>query len=138
MKENLPREDNKIDNYEISINYVSMRIQWNRKDVIIDEIFAYSVAAEIVVEDDDFEPKTVEECLCRKDWPKWREAIQTKLKSLKKQKVFSPVTQTPKGVRPVGCKLVFVRKRNEKNEVVRYKARLVEQGFSQMSGIDYE
>ena len=31
-----------------------------------------------------------------------------------------------------------MRKRNEKNEVVRYKARLVAQDFSQRPGIDYE
>ena len=33
---------------------------------------------------------------------------------------------------------MFVRKRNEKNEVLRYKARLVAQCFSQRLGIDYE
>jgi len=37
----------------------------------------------------------------------------------------------------VGFKWVFVRKRNENNEVVRYKARLVAQGFTQRPGIDY-
>ena len=31
-----------------------------------------------------------------------------------------------------------MRKRNEKNEIQRYKARLVAQGFSQRSGVDYE
>ena len=31
----------------------------------------------------------------------------------------------PEGVKPVGYKWVFVRKRNEKTEIVRYKARLV-------------
>ena len=38
----------------------------------------------------------------------------------------------------VGYKWVFVHKRNEKNEIIRYKARLVAQGFSQILGIDYE
>ena len=45
--------------------------------------------------------------------------------------------RTPEDVQPVGYKWVFVRKRNEKNEIVRYKARLVAQGFSQRPGFDY-
>ena len=44
----------------------------------------------------------------------------------------------PEAVRPVGYKWVFVWKRNEKNEIVRYKARLVAQDFSQRPGINYE
>jgi Reverse transcriptase (RNA-dependent DNA polymerase) len=32
----------------------------------------------------------------------------------------------------------FCNKKNEKNEIVRYKARLVAQGFTQISGVDYE
>jgi hypothetical protein len=39
---------------------------------------------------------------------------------------------------PVGYKWIFIRKRNEKNKIVRYKARLVAQGFLQKLGIDYE
>ena len=39
---------------------------------------------------------------------------------------------------PVGYKWVFVHKRNEKNEIIRYKARLVAQGFSKRCSIDYE
>ena len=38
----------------------------------------------------------------------------------------------------VEYKWVFVRKRNEKNEIMRYKARLVAQVFSQRPGVDYE
>jgi hypothetical protein len=38
----------------------------------------------------------------------------------------------------VGYKWVFVRKRNEKNEIMKYKTRLMAQGFSQKPDIDYE
>jgi hypothetical protein len=58
--------------------------------------------------------------------------------SLAKCEVSGLVVQTPEGVSPIGYKWVFVRKRNEKNEIVRYKTRLVTQGFLQKPGIDYE
>ena len=80
----------------------------------------------------------MDECQCRNDWPMWKEAIQAELNSLSKREVFGPVVQTSKGVMPVGYKWVFVCKRNEKNEIIRYKARLVAQGFSQRPSIDYE
>ena len=38
---------------------------------------------------------------------------------------------------PVGYKWAFVRKRNKKNEIIRYKVRHVAQCFSQRPGIDY-
>ena len=97
---------------------------------MIDDIFAFSIASDItLIPDTDPEPQNVKECRKRKDWPKWKDAIQTELLSLLKREVFGPVVQTPLGVIPVGNKWVFVRKRNEKNEIVRYKARLVAQGF---------
>ena len=64
--------------------------------------------------------------------------MQAELNSLMKREVFVPVVQTPKGIKLVGYKWVFVRKRNENNEIMRYKARLVAQGFLQRLGIDYE
>ena len=56
--------------------------------------------------------------------------MQAELNSLRKREVFGPVVQTPEGIKPAGCKWVFIRKRNENNEITRYKARLVAQGFS--------
>ena len=58
--------------------------------------------------------------------------------SLEKRKVFGPIFPTPNDVKLVGYKWVFVKKRNDKNEISRYKARLVAQGFSQRPGIDYD
>ncbi|BBG93440.1 transposable element gene [Prunus dulcis] len=104
--------------------------------MIIDDIFAFSVAAEII-KDDDIEPCSINECTQRQDWPKWKDAIQAELNSLEKRSVFGHIVPTPPNVNPVGYKWVFTRKRNEKNEISRYKARLVAQGFSQRPGIDY-
>ncbi|WCJ38518.1 Retrovirus-related Pol polyprotein from transposon RE1 [Euphorbia peplus] len=112
--------------------------RWNRKNIVVDNVFAYNIAIDILNENEDLEPTSVEECRNRDDWPKWKNAIQAELDSLSKREVFGPIVRTPKGVMPVGYKWVFVRKRNEKNEIVRYKARLVAQDFSQTPGIDYE
>jgi hypothetical protein len=111
----------------------------DRNKIVVDNIFSFKVAFDITRSNDDIEPQTVEECRRRNDWPMWKEAIQAELNSLAKREVFGPVVQTPEGVSPVGYKWVFVRKRNEKkNEIVRYKARLVAQDFLQKTGIDYE
>ncbi|GKC03999.1 copia protein [Tanacetum coccineum] len=45
---------------------------------------------------------------------------------------------TPNKVKSIGYKWVFAIKRNKKNEIVRYKAKLVAQAFSQIPGVNYE
>nr|AEL30347.1 copia-like polyprotein [Arachis hypogaea] len=112
--------------------------KWDRNKTIVNEIFAYNVALNIMQENKDLEPRLVEECRQKNDWPKWKEVMKAELDSLAKREVFGPVVRTPEDVKPVGYQWVFVRKRNKKNEVVRYKARLMAQGFSQRPGIDYE
>ncbi|KAK4406482.1 Copia protein [Sesamum angolense] len=89
------------------------------------------------MDEDDNDPQTMEECRHQNDLKNWKKTIQEELDSLNKREVFGPITPTPEGVKLVGYKWVFVRKRNEQNEVVRYKARLVAQGFTQKPGIDY-
>ncbi|GJS56941.1 copia protein [Tanacetum coccineum] len=134
-----PEEEMNDMNKEMSINYSQTNILWDRNEIgDIDEIFSYSVASDIMGGDDDPEPKSVIDCQNRPDWDKWKDAMQAELNSLNKRKVFGPIVTTPRDVKPVGCRWIFVQKRNEKNEVTRYKARLVAQGFSQRPGIDYE
>jgi hypothetical protein len=56
---------------------------------------------------------------------------------LNKRKMFIDVIPTRRRIFPVGFKWVFIQKRNENNEVVRYKARLVAHRFTQRSDIDF-
>ena len=62
--------------------------------------------------------------------------MQAELDSLNKRNIFGPIIPIPKTVKPIGYKWVFVRKRNEKNEIIRYKARLIAQGFSHSPNMD--
>ena len=57
---------------------------------------------DIISNDEDHEPENMNECRRRNDWIKWKEAIQTELKSLTKREVFGLVVQKPKDIKPVG------------------------------------
>ena len=83
------------------------------------------MAFDIIRNDEDPKPRNVEECQQRNDWPKWKEAMQEELNSLIKQEVFGPIVQTPKDVKLVWYKLVFIRKCNKNNDIIRYKAQLI-------------
>ncbi|GJU80936.1 putative ribonuclease H-like domain-containing protein [Tanacetum coccineum] len=80
------------------------------------------------------EPKKIFDAL--KD-PSWVEAMQEDLLQFKIQNVWVLV-DCHKGVRPIGTKWVLKNKRDEKGIVIRNKARLVAQGYTQEEGIDYE
>ena len=102
----------------------------NCSDIIIDNIFAFQAAMDIIRNDEDQEPQIVNECRKMNDWQKWKETIQTKLNSLAKREAFGLVVQTLGNIKSIGYKWVFVKKRNENDEIISYKARLVAQGFS--------
>jgi hypothetical protein len=117
---------------EIFINYTSSRELLDHITMVVNSCFSTMIADLL----NDPDPKTMAECKQRSDWIKWKEAIETELDSLRKREVFSNVVPTPPRTYPVRFKWVFIRKQNENNEVVRYMARLVAQGFTQRPGID--
>jgi hypothetical protein len=119
---------------EISTNYVDSGETYDRKTTIVDVYFATSIADNLQKDPD---PNSMAECKNRSDWNKWKEASEAELASLTKREVFLSIIPTPLKTFRVGFKWVFVRKKNENNEVVRYKARLVAQGFTQRPNIDF-
>jgi hypothetical protein len=119
---------------EISINYTSFREVYERSTRIVNPCFSTIIAENFLADPD---PKTMAECNGRLDWNKWKEAIEDELNSLNRRKVFTDVIPTPPRIFPVGFKWAFIQKRNENNRVVRYKVRLVAQGFTQRLGIDF-
>nr|GFB26073.1 putative ribonuclease H-like domain-containing protein [Tanacetum cinerariifolium] len=83
---------------------------------------------------DQEEPKRVHQAL--KD-PSWIEAMQEERLQFKMQKVWILV-DLPYGKRAIGTKWVYRNKKDERGIVIRNKARLVAQGYTQEEGIDYE
>ena len=44
----------------------------------------------------------------------------------------------PDGVKPIGCKWIYKRKRGVDGKVQTFKARLVAKGYTQVEGVDFE
>ncbi|GJW10912.1 putative ribonuclease H-like domain-containing protein [Tanacetum coccineum] len=80
------------------------------------------------------EPKKVTQAL---QDPSWIEAMQDELLQFRLQKVWRLV-DLPKGKHAIGTKWVYRNKKDERGIVVRNKARLVAQGYTQEEGIDYD
>ncbi|GKF02865.1 putative ribonuclease H-like domain-containing protein [Tanacetum coccineum] len=80
------------------------------------------------------EPKKVIQAL--KD-PSWIEVMQEELLQFKLQHVWTMV-DLPHGKRAIGTKWMYRKKKDIRGIVIRNKARLVAQGYTQEEGIDYD
>ena len=80
-------------------------------------------------------PKTYEEAMRSKDSKMWREAMNEEMKSLDEKNTYT-LTKLPEGKSLVGTRWVYTVKEKE-NGGVRYKARYVAKGYSQVPEIDY-
>ncbi|GJV05789.1 putative ribonuclease H-like domain-containing protein [Tanacetum coccineum] len=80
------------------------------------------------------EPKKISEALQDDSWV---QAMQEELLQFKLQQVWVLV-DLPHEMKVIGTKWVYRNKRDERGVVVRNKARLVAQGYTQEEGIDYD
>jgi hypothetical protein len=67
---------------------------------------------------------------------KWLEAMEDEIRSMSTNKVWD-IEEIPKGAEIVGCKWVYKMKCDSKENIERFKARLVAKYFTQREDIDY-
>jgi hypothetical protein len=80
-----------------------------------------------------FESQDVRHALSNSSWVN---AMHEELENFEKNQVWTLV-EPPRDVNVIRTKCVFRNKQGENGEIVRNKARLVSQGFSQIEGLDF-
>ncbi|GKC73946.1 putative ribonuclease H-like domain-containing protein [Tanacetum coccineum] len=118
------RRMTKISDEHAMVSYINMQRRTNHKDYQ-NCLFACFLSQK--------EPKKVIQALAD---PSWVKAMQEELLQFKLQKVWTLV-DLPNGKRAIGTKWVFRNKKDKRGIVVRNKARLVAQGYTQEEGINY-
>jgi Reverse transcriptase (RNA-dependent DNA polymerase) len=96
---------------------------------ILQEEFAFSA-------NQDELPRGYEDAIAGAEGEKWKAAMDEEIGTLGKMGTWR-LEVLPGDRKPVGCKWVYLRKKDENGSIIRYKARLVAQGFSQKPGTDY-
>ena len=79
-------------------------------------------------------PSNVQDALAD---PKWRKAMNEEMEALQKNATWELVP-LPKGMKPIGCRWVFMVKLKSDGSIDRYKALLVAKGYAQRYGIEYQ
>ncbi|XP_077217880.1 uncharacterized protein LOC143852382 [Tasmannia lanceolata] len=89
------------------------------------------------VNTEDTDPLNYKETMLDIDEGRWMDAMKSEMDSIYSNKVWTLV-DPPEGIKPIGCKWIFKRKKAPDGKVETHKARLVANGYSQKAGIDYD
>ncbi|XP_073120412.1 uncharacterized protein [Henckelia pumila] len=86
--------------------------------------------AQVAVTDGgDDDPLTYKMAIIDVDQEKWQEAMKLEMESMYSNLVWKLVGQ-PEGVKPIGCKWIYKKKRGPDGKFETFKARLVAKGFT--------
>jgi hypothetical protein len=86
---------------------------------------------------DDDEPATLSAALNGPNGDAWRKAVDVEIENLRSKNTWNEVTK-PADRKAIGSRWILKVKRDALGRIVKYKARLVAQGFSQVPGVDFE
>ncbi len=85
----------------------------------------------------DDEPISYSDAMAGPEANLWLDAMNTEIHSMYSNEVWKLV-DLPDGIKPIGCKWIYKKKRGPDGNVETFKARLVAKGYTQKEGIDYE
>ena len=131
-----PPEPQNLDPYV----HVQQPMQQTRSGRLIRKPARYALLGEtyqVVLDNPDDDPTTYEEALEDVDVQEWKKAMDREMESMGSNSVWSLI-EAPKGVKPIGCKWIYKRKRGQDGKVETFKARLVAKGYTQKEGINYD
>lgn len=83
------------------------------------------------------EPQTYREAMLSPCSKQWEKAISDELAQLKATGTFEWVREAPAGRKVIGSRWVLKEKRDGQGKLIKHKARIVAQGFSQIPGQDF-
>ena len=83
-----------------------------------------------VPEDPEIDPCNYNEVIQGKDATLWRKEIKTKMESMYSNQVWNPV-DAHNGIKPIGYKWIYKRKRGIDGKMETFKARLMAKGYTQ-------
>ena len=86
---------------------------------------------------DHDEPMNYEEEMMSPDSAKWLEAMKSEMRSMYENKVWTLVN-LPDDRRAIENKWIFKRKTDTDSSVTIYKALIIEKGFWQVQGVEYD
>ena len=85
---------------------------------------------EAILEEVESDPYTYEEAMNDIDAYHWFKAMKSELDSMYSNQVWDLV-KAPNGIKSIGCKWVYKRKRGVNGKVETFKVRLVAKGYTQ-------
>ena len=85
------------------------------------------------------EPQTLKEALQSPDRDQWLQAVHEELAAMEANDVYEVINaaDVPNATKLLSSRMVFKRKLDEQGNIVKYKARWVAKGFSQIKGVNY-